>query len=317
MYDDTGVSSRGEDLQLYGSCRPLPQQPVRKTGIVEDEYEDFDKESDYDSILVPQEMEEPKALPEPPAQCTLTLARWTLTPAQWKGSWRNCLVLLLALVGFLIGIILLVQHAAIFSELGKLNTSCPQESCDVSIIPLTADKLKTAFLKELKALEERNYKRSEATDRKVEEQISKLDGKINALENREICRRTNPLSWHEFLGSCYYYSEDEKQWEDARKFCITISSHLVIINSKREQNFVVTKIKLTSVWIGISDAVNEGAWQWVDGTAPTERFWRQGEPNNNDGVENCAVLYKEGNWNDIDCNLKVHFVCEKPTGCNC
>uniref|UniRef100_A0A670KCX2 C-type lectin domain-containing protein n=1 Tax=Podarcis muralis TaxID=64176 RepID=A0A670KCX2_PODMU len=133
----------------------------------------------------------------------------------------------------------------------------------------------------------------------------------------EICRRTDPLSWHEFLGSCYYYSEDEKQWEDARKFCITISSHLVIINSKHEQNFVITKIKLTSVWIGISDAVNEGVWQWVDGTAPTERFWRQGEPNNNDGVENCAVLYKEGNWNDIDCNLKVHFVCEKPTGCNC
>ncbi|XP_034955147.1 asialoglycoprotein receptor 2-like [Zootoca vivipara] len=267
MYDDTGVRSRG-DLQLYGTCRPLPQQPTRKTGNVEEEYEDFDKESDYDSISVPREMEEPKALPEPPAT-----AQCTLTPAQWKGCWRNCLVLLLALVGLLIGIILLVQHAAIFSELRKLNTTCPQESCDVSIVPLTADKLKIAFLKELKALEEHIDKRSKATVRKVEEQISKLDEKMSAMENiREICRRTDSLSWHEFLGSCYYYSEDEKQWEDARKFCITISSHLVIINSRSEQDFVVTKIKRTSVWIGLSDAVNEGAWQWVDGSAPTERY---------------------------------------------
>ncbi|XP_032992263.1 CD209 antigen-like protein C [Lacerta agilis] len=257
-------------------------------------------------------------LPPPFLSLHTATAQCTLTPAQWKGCWRNCLVLLLALVDLLIGIILLVQHAAIFSELGKLNTSCPQESCDVSIVPLTADKLKTTFLKELKVLEERIDKRSEATDRKVEEHISKLDGKMSALETiREISRRTDPLSWHAFLGSCYYYSADEKQWEDARKFCITISSHLVIINSKREQDFVVTKIKLTSVWIGLSDAVKEGAWQWVDGSKPTERFWRPGEPNNKNNVEDCAVLYKEGNWNDIACNLKVHFVCEKPTGCNC
>lgn len=45
---------------------------------------------------------------------------------------------------------------------------------------------------------------------------------------------------------------------------------------------------------------------------PIFRRWRTGEPNNGGkNGEDCAVLYKEGNWNDIRCDTRVKFVCEK------
>ncbi|XP_061469373.1 CD209 antigen-like protein C [Rhineura floridana] len=313
MYDDTEVPNPGKVFQLYGrTCCPLPPQPREKTGNIEEVYEDFDKESDYDCISLPLEKEEPKAPAEPPGPAVTDTAQSTSTPTQWKGCWRNCIALLLALVGLLIDIILLSQHAAIFFELRKLNISSKQESCSASTAPLTVKELKITFLKELKMLEKHIDERSEASNRKVEEQISRIEGKMSTLKNRkDTCKEPDPLSWHQFQGSCYYFSDNEKQWEDARTWCSTYNSHLVIINSKTEQDFVVKRIKLTSVWLGANDIQMEGNWHWIDGSPLGQRFWKPGEPNNVGGHEDCAVLHREGNWNDIACNREVHFVCEK------
>uniref|UniRef100_A0A670XZM5 C-type lectin domain-containing protein n=1 Tax=Pseudonaja textilis TaxID=8673 RepID=A0A670XZM5_PSETE len=46
-------------------------------------------------------------------------------------------------------------------------------------------------------------------------------------------------------------------------------------------------------------------WVWLSWS------WKEGEPNNGGNNEDCAVLYKEGKWNDIHCDKQVKFVCEK------
>uniref|UniRef100_G1KTH1 C-type lectin domain-containing protein n=1 Tax=Anolis carolinensis TaxID=28377 RepID=G1KTH1_ANOCA len=121
-----------------------------------------------------------------------------------------------------------------------------------------------------------------------------------------------PLQWEEFGDSCYYFSDTTEQWENAKKICAAVNSHLIIINSNTEQNFVVQKIKQTSVWLGLHDTEVEGTWRWVDGSLLERNgYWKSGEPNDAHGAEDCAVLYKEKNWNDIPCDKNVQFVCEK------
>jgi hypothetical protein len=38
--------------------------------------------------------------------------------------------------------------------------------------------------------------------------------------------------------------------------------------------------------------------------------WDQ-EPNNAAGNEDCAVIYADGKYNDVDCELFAHIACEK------
>ncbi|XP_058023869.1 collectin-12-like [Ahaetulla prasina] len=120
-----------------------------------------------------------------------------------------------------------------------------------------------------------------------------------------------PVSEISWQTNVYYFSDTEENWEMARKKCADRDSHLLIINTKQEQDFVIQTLK-QSIWLGLSDIETEGTWRWVDGSPLEKWSWRTGEPNN-DGKngEDCAVLYKEGKWNDIHCNARVKFVCEK------
>lgn len=44
-----------------------------------------------------------------------------------------------------------------------------------------------------------------------------------------------PLHWTEHEGSCYWFSQSEKSWPEADKYCQLENSHLVVVNSLEEQ----------------------------------------------------------------------------------
>ncbi|KAH0629615.1 hypothetical protein JD844_011826 [Phrynosoma platyrhinos] len=271
MYDDTEAPNRGDGLP-YRSRRPLPAKPIEKNENVEGnftnfgrmafimwennlgltyEYESFSEESNYDRISLPSKREEPKAQAKQSNQIT---------------------------------------DAAMISELRKLNFSSTQAARDVSTALLNIKNANSAFLAELRTLENYIDQRCDASDRKVEKEIFRLEEKLSTMANRQ---------------------DTEERWENARKLCAAANSHLIIINSKREQDFVVPKIKQTTVWLGLSDTKTEGTWLWVDGSLQGLKYWKHGEPNNTGDNEDCAVLYREGKWNDIPCDREVHFVCER------
>ena len=61
---------------------------------------------------------------------------------------------------------------------------------------------------------------------------------------------------------------------------------------------------------------NEQFWQGGPGGAAVGglfTFWRGGEPNNGDGVEDCGVLNADsvGGWDDRNCAVGYRFVCER------
>ncbi|XP_016075153.1 PREDICTED: C-type lectin domain family 17, member A [Miniopterus natalensis] len=131
----------------------------------------------------------------------------------------------------------------------------------------------------------------------------------------DCTRVTCPEGWLPFEGKCYYFSTNTKSWDEARKFCQENYSHLVIISSIAEQNFVSKAHRSPRVhWLGLSDREHEGKWKWLDGSPVTLSFWEPEEPNNvND--EDCVSMNKGGTWNDLSCNKATYWICERKCSC--
>ncbi|CAH2272550.1 Hypothetical predicted protein, partial [Pelobates cultripes] len=104
--------------------------------------------------------------------------------------------------------------------------------------------------------------------------------------------------WSHFHLSCYKLFKEEKNWTESKAMCEANESHLVVINSKAEQNSVFG-ISKWYTWIGLN--VVDGKWKWIDGTSYDHgpNHWRVGQPDNwfdpeKMGNEDCARLETSG-----------------------
>ncbi|XP_061061371.1 C-type lectin domain family 4 member E [Eubalaena glacialis] len=144
-------------------------------------------------------------------------------------------------------------------------------------------------------------------------EISCYDDGLGSVKN--CC----PLNWVHFQSSCYFFSTNTMTWSASSKNCSSMGAHLVVINTQEEQEFLYRmKPKRKEFYIGLTDQVTEGQWQWVDGTPFTESlsFWDKGEPNNIVTVEDCATIRDSSNprqsWNDMPCFFNMFRICEMP-----
>ncbi|XP_053713479.1 CD209 antigen-like protein E [Synchiropus splendidus] len=119
--------------------------------------------------------------------------------------------------------------------------------------------------------------------------------------------------WLYIHPSLYYVSRVTKSWFDSRNFCVKRGADLVVINSKKEQEFTNQFARIT--WIGLHQREDNEQWVWVDGTLLTRSFWAPGEPSDDEGKdENCTEIrehYIEKSWNDASCQQKNFWICEK------
>ena len=103
-------------------------------------------------------------------------------------------------------------------------------------------------------------------------------------------------------------------WDGARIWCEQMgqNSHLVKIETKEENNYLMKEFGGHNSWIGANDLENEGKFQWVDQSPVVFSGWAEGEPNGG-GNENCVHLYKLKNdaWNDWKCYYRSFFICER------
>uniref|UniRef100_A0A4W5JI07 C-type lectin domain-containing protein n=1 Tax=Hucho hucho TaxID=62062 RepID=A0A4W5JI07_9TELE len=136
--------------------------------------------------------------------------------------------------------------------------------------------------------------------------------------NKQTCE------WRRFKSSLYYLSTEKKSWTESRQDCLGRGAHLVIINSKEEQEFIHGWSECLDIYLGFHDTNTEGVWEWInDGalgqsSAPGTTYWRDGEPNDANQGEDCAQLSKQvsdplKSWNDIPCTTNIHWMCEKTT----
>lgn len=144
----------------------------------------------------------------------------------------------------------------------------------------------------------------------LNERIVELEQNVQRLNERRITCPSCESGWLEFQDHCYFFSNFTLNWTQAEEMCREKGSHLVVITSQAEQDFILSHYNNNEYWIGLTDLEKEGTFKWVDGTPLSYTFWKAGEPNNLI-TEDCAHVSTNGKWNDNFCHWKLHALCEK------
>ncbi len=131
-------------------------------------------------------------------------------------------------------------------------------------------------------------------------------------------------------GHRYFFCSASLDWSAARAACTARSTDLATIADSAE-DAVVSALGTGNRWIGLTDALGEACFGWIDNSTPPpmgatstqvrpgggcpaagsfER-WTATEPNNL-GEEDCVYMTAANLWNDSGCNFGTNYLCESP-----
>ncbi len=101
-------------------------------------------------------------------------------------------------------------------------------------------------------------------------------------------------------GHKYIYFNATVSWSDAKDYSDEIGGYLATITSKSENDLIASLLESDSrVWLGGSDANEEGTWTWVTGEPFNYNNWADSEPSNSSGCEHYMEYWVEkSGWND-------------------
>ncbi|XP_071315434.1 C-type lectin domain family 10 member A-like isoform X2 [Trachinotus anak] len=127
-----------------------------------------------------------------------------------------------------------------------------------------------------------------------------------------------PLGWELSGTTCYLFSRTSLSWHEARDWCNGHESHLVILNTDEEWDFVNHHATGTFYWVGLTDE-RTGKWEWVNQTpyVMNRRRWKPGQPDSwtghglGQGDEDCAHLHSDGRLNDLHCSTRLRYICQR------
>jgi hypothetical protein len=126
-----------------------------------------------------------------------------------------------------------------------------------------------------------------------------------------VCRRGRAFSAG---GLPYCLNTVDLSWAEARRACTADGGSLAVLRTAADNAAVreamAARFAATRMWIGLTDAAEEGNWGWISGVPFTFSGWHAGEPNDFNR-ENCGELYSDTwTWNDLDCSVERPSVCE-------
>jgi len=123
-------------------------------------------------------------------------------------------------------------------------------------------------------------------------------------------------------GKVYRFTPDRISWNDAEAYAQAymfgsqpVPAHLATVRDEAENEWLRRAFPLGwcgNAWIGFNDIAVEGDWVWVSGEPVTYINWRDGEPNNSNGVEHYGELRKDGLWNDENATCLRYGIVEFP-----
>ncbi|XP_054974622.1 killer cell lectin-like receptor subfamily F member 2 [Sorex araneus] len=130
---------------------------------------------------------------------------------------------------------------------------------------------------------------------------------ISSLGEKES---TCPNEWLLSQGKCYRFSTSPKTWNKSQHDCLNLQSHLLVIQTPKELEFVQKNLKPGHPgWIGLHVSEVQGnQWMWIDEQPFVEQnsFAIVGPREN----MNCAVITGSSIYSE-DCNSNFFGICQR------
>ncbi|XP_074412061.1 collectin-10 isoform X1 [Zonotrichia albicollis] len=112
----------------------------------------------------------------------------------------------------------------------------------------------------------------------------------------------------------YYIVKEEKNYREALIHCRDRGGSLAMPKDEATNALLADYISnsgLFRAFIGLNDMEREGQFVYAD-NSPLQNYsnWKQGEPHDPAGHEDCVEMLSTGEWNDSECQVTIYFVCE-------
>jgi hypothetical protein len=109
-----------------------------------------------------------------------------------------------------------------------------------------------------------------------------------------------------FRGHLYRASIADVSWEAAQHLCEEAGGHLVCLETRLENDYVVKLARGKTLWLGATFD-GKGRWRWISNAEMFFSYWAHGEPNLGDPVGH-PQLDEKGVWRVT--NQSAGYVCE-------
>ena len=112
----------------------------------------------------------------------------------------------------------------------------------------------------------------------------------------------------------YVLCTEPLSWAEAAAQCAAEGASMVVLDSAEEDGWLDEVVDWLDapIWIGATDATQEGRWDALDGSAVPFHDWASGEPDGDAGDDqDCAVIEPASEqWADRACDEAHAWVCE-------
>ncbi|XP_053322962.1 collectin-10 [Spea bombifrons] len=144
--------------------------------------------------------------------------------------------------------------------------------------------------------------------------VGQLDNNVARLKSSLNFVKNVIAGIRETEEKFYYIVKEERSYRDALTQCRIRGGTLAMPKDQATNSLIadyISKMGLLRVYIGINDIEKEKHYVYTDNT-PVQNFsnWKEGEPNDGSGYEDCVEMHGTGVWNDVECHLTIYFVCE-------
>ncbi|NXN83549.1 CLC2E protein, partial [Bombycilla garrulus] len=68
-----------------------------------------------------------------------------------------------------------------------------------------------------------------------------------------------------FGNKCFYFLEEEVDWEGSQQSCLSRQAHLATIDTREELRFLLRYGNFKEYWVGLRRE-DSGPWKWLNGS---------------------------------------------------
>uniref|UniRef100_A0A670K0U1 C-type lectin domain-containing protein n=1 Tax=Podarcis muralis TaxID=64176 RepID=A0A670K0U1_PODMU len=114
-----------------------------------------------------------------------------------------------------------------------------------------------------------------------------------------------PIRWVLYAGKCYFFSAEEKTWNDSQEDCAQSNAYLAVVNNKAELMFLFNRTNHFEYFIGLTQQGSKGLWRWID-----NRAYDPDILNIRSRIYDCAVLGLHL-VTSAPCSVVNRWICEE------